>query len=64
MSKTKKGDVIKCIGALGHCFTTGCKYIVEKVDWQGYVYTYNDEGNLAAIDYPVCPTCGTFKKVD
>lgn len=37
---------------------------VEKVDSQGYVYVYSDEGNKVAIDYPVCPTYGTFKKVD
>ena len=64
MSKIKKGDVIKFIGALGNCFTTGCKYTVEKVDSQGFVYVYSDEGSKVAIDYPVCPTYGTFKKVD
>lgn len=64
MSKIKKGDVIKCIGARGCEFFTGCEYTVEKVDSHGYVYVYSDEGNKVAIDYPVCLTYGTFKKVD
>ena len=62
MSKLKKGDVIKCITG-GHGFFVGCEYCVEKVDSRGYVYAYNDEGNKVAIDYPVCPTYGTFEKV-
>lgn len=64
MSKVKKGDVIKFIGARGYEFFTGCEYTVEKVDSHGFVYVYSDEGNKVAIDYPVCPTYGTFKKVD
>lgn len=64
MSKIKKGDVIKCIGARGYEFFNGCEYTVEKVDSKGFVYVYSDEGNKVAIDYPVCPTYGTFKKVD
>lgn len=64
MSKTKKGDVIKCLSTRGYDFFAGCEYTVEKVDSQGFVYVYSDEGNKVAIDYPVCPTYGTFKKVD
>lgn len=31
MSKIKKGDVIKYIGARGYEFFTGCEYTVEKL---------------------------------
>lgn len=64
MSKVKKGDVIKCILSRDGNFMAGCEYQVEKVDSQGYVFCYNDYGEPCAIDYPVCPECGTFKKVD
>lgn len=64
MSKVKKGDVIKCLSTRGHDFFVGCHYQVEKVDSQGFVYAYSDEGDKVAIDYPICPTYGTFKKVE
>lgn len=64
MSKIKKGDVIKCLASRDDNFFTGCEYTVEKVDSKGFVYVYSDEGNKVEIDYPACPTYGTFKKVD
>lgn len=62
MSKIKKGDVIKCLSTSGYDFFAGCEYKVEKVDSQGFVYVYSDEGDKVAIDYPVCATYGAFKK--
>lgn len=64
MSKLKKGDVIKCVSPIGDDFFAGCDYTVEKVDSNGFAHVYSDLGNRAAIDFPVCPTYGTFKKVD
>ena len=63
MSKVKNGDIIKCLSIGGDDFSSGCEYQVEKVDHNGYVYVYNDEGEEVAIDYPSCQTYGTFKKV-
>ena len=64
MSKIKKGDVIKCLVSRDDNFMAGCEYQVDKVDSNGYVFCYNDYGEQCAIDYPVCPEYGTFKKVD
>lgn len=64
MSKIRKGDVIKRLVSRDANFMAGCDYQVDKVDSNGYVFCYNDYGEQCAIDYPVCPTYGTFKKVD
>lgn len=65
MSKVKKGDWIKCKKSLMEgCFMSDCDYQVDKVDSQGFVYCYNDNGEQCAIDFPHDPDYGKFEKVD
>lgn len=65
MSKIKKNDWIKCVSPLTQCdFMAGCDYHVEKVDSDGFVYVYNDNGEQCAIDFPHDPDFGKFEKVD
>lgn len=64
MSKVKNGDMIRCITSLmGDCFMVGCDYQVDKVDSDGFVYCYNDSGELCAVDFPHDPDYGKFEKV-